>query len=223
MNTLKLNSAGLNRVTLNTIGEVRFKSRGGEPKPPSYENGVYIQHIDGKLYTTEEWTANAFANDDANGVAVIAKECKFVMSLSVGASGQSWYPVSEVVDGVLVTDDVEEALTDFNGRENTEKILAVTKYGAAVKANAFTFKNGAKGYLGAAGEWQKVIENKEKIDAIYKAFGKTSVFVYNAVWTSTQNSSTYAWYFYGPAPIISKTYKGDSSAVFPFTELVLPK
>lgn len=24
--------------------------------------GVYIQHIDGSLYTTDEWTANGFAN-----------------------------------------------------------------------------------------------------------------------------------------------------------------
>ena len=34
--------------------------------------GVYVQHVDGKLYTSEEWSNNAFANDSANGVAVLS-------------------------------------------------------------------------------------------------------------------------------------------------------
>lgn len=42
--------------------------------------GVFIQHIDGTLYTTDEWAAGEFVADDANGVAVVDKKCSFVVS-----------------------------------------------------------------------------------------------------------------------------------------------
>ena len=35
--------------------------------------GVYIQHVNGSLYTESEWTAGGYSNDSANGVAILSE------------------------------------------------------------------------------------------------------------------------------------------------------
>lgn len=47
---------------------------------PQLPKGAFIQHIDGKLYTTDQWSAMGFTNDEANGVAVISDNAKFVIA-----------------------------------------------------------------------------------------------------------------------------------------------
>lgn len=66
-NIIRLNAQHLNSDPMNVAAEVLGAS---EESGVNVPNGVYIQHINGKLYTTDEWTAKAFANDEANGVAV---------------------------------------------------------------------------------------------------------------------------------------------------------
>lgn len=277
MNTLKLNSAGLNRVTLNTIGEVRLVSKppiptytlsasvvngvvsatlngvavplpytakegdvivvsvtptdgytfegwsdGNTDNPrtitmsedvdlsaecvedvPSYENGVYIQHIDEKLYTTEEWTANAFANADANGVAVVTDECQFVISKDYPSPAfYKWGGNGVLVEGITTTATSQEAILDFDGLNNTSKITSQLKdytdtngnVGApcADACSAYTFPNGKKGYLPALGELVTLDGNKSEIDSIMSLIGGTAIKV-NPHASSTQYNSEQYW------------------------------
>lgn len=190
-----------------------------KPISNSYPNGVYIQHIDGKLYTTEEWTAKAFANADANGVAVISSECSFVVSLDYLSAGSvQWSSPIETIPDVLVTDTKSDAVNDFNGKSNTQKIIAATSSSAAQRCANFVFKNGAVGYLGAAGEWQKVCDNKSEVDDIFTLLGKNTISQYGA-WTSTQQSLTYAWKTWWKTGGLISDYKGSNVPVYPFTTL----
>ena len=50
------------------------------------KENVFIQHINGTLYTTKQWISNNFTNDLANGVAVITNEASFVVAKDVVSS-----------------------------------------------------------------------------------------------------------------------------------------
>lgn len=291
MNTLKLNSVGLNRVTLNTIGEVRFVSKppiptytlsasvvngvvsatlngvavplpytakegdvivvsvtptdgytfegwsdGNTDNPrtitmsedvdlsaecvedvPSYENGVYIQHIDGKLYTTEEWTAKAFANEVANGVAVVADECRFVVAKEYAQTGGSWASeYNTLIEGVFTTTSKAEALTDFNGLANYALIPKKNNNGAAYKISKYRFPNGAEGYMPSAGEMGVLHNNINEIKAALSQIGGVSLGSY--LWTSTQADASQAWQ-YRPSNILQAVSKTYSTSCIAFTEL----
>lgn len=189
MNTIKINSASLNRVGLNVIGEIRSSANDG---PISYPNGVYIQHIDGKLYTTDEWTAKGYANEDANGVAVIADDAQFVIAkteiVNTPWSSNTGYIYG---DGMVVTQT--GATQDFAGYEHTQVMLKTDTSGAAYKCNEYIFPNGKRGYLAAKGEWF-IVENKSKevVNAL-TTIGGDGISAYSSnYWTSTQRSTSYA-------------------------------
>ena len=101
--------------------------------------GIFIQDIYGNLYTEDEWDGT----QTANGVAVIAPECEFVIALLYSGGYLSyWANELETVDGVTTTLEEEEALLDYNGKSNTEAI--VSKYynedGVAKKASQYIFR-----------------------------------------------------------------------------------
>lgn len=171
--------------------------------------GVYVQHIDGKLYTTDEWTAGGFANDKANGVAVIASECAFVIAKSdIGASAWS-SNTSNMVDGVMQTVDKPVAVTDYAGYSNTQLMLATDSSGAGYSCANYTFPNGKKGYLPALGEWNIARNNRSAIDAAMGVIGTTIQDKY--YWSSTQYSSGRAWRLYWTGTYIEKDDKSTSA------------
>lgn len=189
MNTIKINSASLNRVGLNVIGEIRSSANDG---PISYPNGVYIQHIDSKLYTADEWTAKGYANEDANGVAVIADEAKFVIAKN-DLGQMAWSSnTSSLVKGILATTDSATAITDFAGYDNTQLMLATDTSGAGYSCANYTFPNGKKGYLPALGELDVVSANKLEIDALMTKIGGTTL-QYMNYWSSTQYRFNKSW------------------------------
>lgn len=187
---------------------------------PKLKSGVYVQHIDGTLYKHEDWASKAFAHDEANGVAIIANECSFVISLdSIKTGSMPWSSDAEnAIEGVAIANNETEAIMDFNGVSNTQIIASNTSSSAAKECLNYIFKNGANGYLGAAGEWQKALDNKTEIDAIFVALGKNIITQYGS-WTSTQNSDSQAWKVYWPAPTLAPNYKGSRVPVYPFTTL----
>ena len=94
--------------------------------------GVYIQHINGAIYTTEAWTAGGFSNEQANGVAVVDDRASFVISKTQIRSPMKWSSdTSNAVEGVLLTESSTVALTDYKGAENTTLIAAISTSGAA--------------------------------------------------------------------------------------------
>lgn len=154
--------------------------------------GVFIQHIDGTLYTTDEWTAGGFSNDVANGVAVAAPEASFVIAKTQISSGMAWSSdTSTLVEGVFTTTDKTTALTDYAGAANTALITAIDTSKAAYSCANYTFPNGQKGYLPALGEWVVAYNNKTAIDAAMTLIGGTAIS--STHWSSTQYSAGSAW------------------------------
>ena len=162
--------------------------------------GVYIQHLDGKLFTSEEWSAQGFAKEDANGVAIITNDCQLLMNPMRIKDHTKWVDRDGLsVLGVLATDDEALAKTDFNGIENTSLIYQqATEIGAIAPASAlcknYVFPNGETGYLGAAGEWGAVAKHGDKVVEAARLLGNP---YFNStgwvIWTSTQASESKAW------------------------------
>ena len=160
--------------------------------------GVFIQHIDGSLYTIDEWTAKGFANNEANGVAVCDPRASFVIAPTQASSMMVWSSdASTLVDGVIATNNFNIASTDYAGLENTALITDIDASGAAYFCANYTFNNGCKGYLPAMGEWVVAYENKNDInEAMSLIGGVTIVATGNNYWSSTQSNATKAWHFY---------------------------
>lgn len=197
MNVVNLNSASLNSKRLNVIGDIRSSAGGGGGGDvPSYENGVYIQHIDGKLYTIDEWTAKGFANDVANGVAVVADEAKFVVAKD-SLDRTAWSSnQSQQIEGIYTTTDSTDAASDYRGYENTQLMLETDTSGAALICANYVFPNGAKGYLPSVGELS-IYVNAETHNIMKQIGGKPFDSETSGgdgiYWSSTQYSDTRAW------------------------------
>lgn len=169
---------------------------------PDYD--VYIQHIDGTLYTKEEWTSNNFNNEQANGVALSNSEVGFVVSKDQSSSKLAWGGYNKTITDIVTTTSQSEAVLDNNGAGNTPKIIeqcsgytsnGITGAPAAEYCANYVFPNGKTGYLGALGEWKALYDNKAKVKELMTLIGGTAISDGN-YWTSTQHSSYYSWYLY---------------------------
>ncbi len=155
--------------------------------------GVFIQHIDGRVFSTDGWTDGGFANDQANGVVVSTDAARFVIAKDNVSTSMNWASnTSTLIDGILTTKNSEEAKTDFAGLENTELMLTVDTSGAGYSCANYTFPNGSKGYLPALGEWNIAYQNKSAINAAMTLIGGTALGS-NYYWSSSQGSASNAW------------------------------
>lgn len=180
-------------------------------------NGVFIQHIDGSLYTTDEWTAGGFANDQANGVAVGTGAAKFVIAKIGRNMAWSSNTMSEV-EGVLLTNLAAEAEADTDGKGNTEKILATDTGGAVYFCANYEFPNGKMGYMPALGELKLAFQFKTDINAALTLIGGDTL---SQVWASTQYTYYQSWTT-GNKTTYSATYSSKSNTGMqarPFTTL----
>lgn len=162
--------------------------------------GVYIQHIDGSLYSKDVWSTKGFANTEANGVAVVDKDAAFVVALKNAGSYIKWSQYTELVDGIFTTTNNAEAITDYEGLKNTDLIAANDTESAAYKCKTYEFPNGKKGYLPSAGEFKVLGRYASEVDEVLSLVGGSiicssgsSAYVY---WASTQASATQAWILY---------------------------
>lgn len=157
---------------------------------PYRPKGVFIQHIDGTLYTAEQWESGGYAATVANGIAVSTDECAFVIGKE--AIFKRWSSVQDTaIEGVMLTADKAIASTDYNGAENTAIIATTDTYGAAYFCNNYTFPNGQKGYLPAFGELFTAFNHKAEIDALFALIGVTVT--KSTYWSSTQVGAAAAW------------------------------
>lgn len=185
-------------------------------------NGAYIQHIDGNLYTKAAWVKGGFAKAQANGVAVISDKASFVIALSFITEQKAWSSDSiSLVDGILTTEDSSKAQTDYNGKDNTDKIVLTDISEAAYCCANYIFPNGKKGYLPSLGELALAYNYKDKIDEALLAIGVQSSdrLSGNYIWSSTQYSADKAWYIYWAIGQIIKFSKTTLRMVRPFTTL----
>lgn len=156
---------------------------------PSYPNGIYIQHIDGRLFKTEEWTLIGYPNDEANGVAVVSDACRFVIA-KTEKQYINWQNTATLIEGVATFTSLESAITDFDGVNNTD---LMTDSPAKGYCSGYTFPNGQQGYLGSAGEWNEFLKSYNAVDSAMTSIGGESFFSNKKYWTSTQESQSNAW------------------------------
>lgn len=180
--------------------------------------GVFIQHIDGTLYTTAQWAESGISNDLANGVAVCDEEASFVMSL-VKYSQVMWASdTTTLIEGVTTTQDSSIAKTDYNGKKNTDAILKVSTSGAAYLCANYTFPNGQKGYLPAIGEYMVVNRYEDDIDRALKQLG---TYLQDVAYgqSSTQADATRNWVYGFALGVVVAGLKTSKGYVIPFTTL----
>ena len=60
--------------------------------------GIYIQHVDGGLYTKENWSNKGYSNDLCNGIALVDKVCFVIATEYIGTF--SWGK-NGIVDNVF--------------------------------------------------------------------------------------------------------------------------
>ena len=166
--------------------------------------GVYIQHVNGSLYTEAEWTAGGYANSDANGVAILSETVPSFVIAKEDASSSTlrWGGYDKTVPDIVTSTSSATALLDYDGAGNTPKIieyLAGTNDGyvdgapAAEACAAFTFPNGKTGYLPALGEWQGAYNNKTAVVSAMTLIGGTAIKTSDYYWSSTQSNSNLSW------------------------------
>lgn len=171
-------------------------------------SGVFIQHIDGTLFTMAQWEEGDYGTSVANGVAVIDSAAKFVIAKEQISSSMAWSSnTSSLVDGVLATSDSTTAKTDYAGEANTALIAAIDTSKAAYSCANYEFPNGQKGYLPALGEWAVAYNYKADIVSAMSLIGGTAISS-SYHWSSTQSSATNAWIFSFPAGSAISTGKG---------------
>lgn len=155
--------------------------------------GVFIQHIDGTLYTEADWTSGGFSNDEANGVAVSTENARFVIA-KTSFKNKVWSSdTNTLVSGILTTTSKIEAYTDVKGYGNTQLMLATDTSGAAYACANYIFPNGEKGYLPAYGELHEASLNVDKINSAMSIIGGVTYSFSGYSWSSTQYSNDSAW------------------------------
>lgn len=182
--------------------------------------GVWIQGVSGKLYTESEWNNN----ETVNGIAVITENCEFVIAMEDAYASKCIWSVYDWmgVPNVTCAGSLPEAILDYDGKEQTDAILAelgnTTDNEAAYYCRAYTFPNGKKGYLGAAGEWQAVLDNKEAIVSALDKCGGASMSSY--YWTSTQYNFECSWYLVWSGGNLHYNYKFNNDYVRAFCSVM---
>ena len=187
--------------------------------------GVYIQHIDGSLYTEDEWTEGGYSNEEANGVALLSSTANFVVAKEDLSDKFAWGGYGVVIPDIITSTYFTVAQLDMDGIGNTSKIinyLTGTNDGnvdgapAAEAAAAYTFPNGATGYLPALGELSLVKSNGTAFKSALTLIGGSNMST--SEYSSTQHSDAKAWYGLFYLGFIS-TEKGNLGDVRPFTTL----
>lgn len=183
--------------------------------------GVYIQHINGKLYTTADWSAAGYAKEDANGVAFVDARASFVVAKedaiykSGPDVGAQWSTESVFIEGVSAADASYGTWEGcFNGQQDTKILVESGLSPAADACASYTFPNGTKGYLPSIGEWQVYVDNESVAQEALKLIGAAgrliSPYTASYYWSSTQKSTkspAWAWAYASRMGIqtISKT------------------
>ena len=153
--------------------------------------GIYIYDTDGHFTLSENWdTAN---NSKVVGVYVGTENSKFIIALTSPDETYSWGD-SVQVSGIVTSTNQENAMKDYAGKLNTEKIIARlgTEAAAAAYCRNYIFKNGNIGYLWSLGEAKEACNNISKINKAFATIGSTQ-FAGGLYWTSTQGDKDNAW------------------------------
>ena len=174
--------------------------------------GVYIMHTDGGVYTKDQWIERGFAKSEGFGIVVNDAKAKIIIPKTYYRQ-LKWMSVDSMIEGIATTTQYEEAITDYNGQQNTAIMLETGKSAAANSIASFTSPLGASAYIGAAGEWKVAHQYLSEINYIISNhIGGDRLGQFNE-WTSTQYSENRAWIF-------SQTYSDYFSSMMKTYDIV---
>lgn len=183
------------------------------------ELGVFIIDTNDNLINKDSWSPTM--QETTVGVALITEKVAIVIATGLHTD-LCWSKTYQLVGGVTTTTDSTVAATDYKGKANTEAIVKALGQNApaAYYCSNYTFKNGKKGYLMAAGEAQEIFVNMLKISELLNYINPNTTNLANGyeVWTSTQNNNSTAWRHDGMSlKTLSKTV--DNNYVVPIYSL----
>lgn len=159
-------------------------------------NGVYIYDNEGKLTATSSW--NTSNNSKAVGVAVVSDNCSFVIDKTNSNSGIAWGGYGKDIPNLDNITDSSQAKLDYDGKSNTDKIIAslgssTSNTAEWCRSKSITVNGSVRyGYLPSLGEWQTAYNNKSMIDSALSTIGGTAMLT-GYHWSSTEYSSYNAW------------------------------
>lgn len=170
---------------------------------------VYIQHIDGTLYSVDEWESAGYSKELANGVAVNSVSTGFVLASSI-TNNIRWGDDGDI-NGVpsyyRYSDDI---FLYYDGQDYTEKIISTLGNGA-VAAQACVDSicpAGYNGYLASMAQFALLSRAKNEINNALGKIGHDSITkdisTYSGPWTSILSSRSAA-YLYQPNANFSST------------------
>lgn len=160
--------------------------RSGGYSPSTKENcsdGVYIHAESGSLWLPQFF---GLCEEKATSVALIKGEKKWLVSLKGSDKALSLLP-EDKKSSLKQYSSTEEALTDYNGYENTENLL---KEGSM--AAEYCKGLGSAWYIPALGEFNAIFEKKKEIDTALTIAGGEPLY-YGWHWTSTRYSDKSYW------------------------------
>lgn len=126
--------------------------------------GIYIEDVNGYLWTKEEWDNSVVAN----GVAVVTEDQAVVLENYISVS--ELFGDATAVDGVLNTVNLEEAILDYDGHGNTEAYIASLSsgnLGVISTLRSSTFADGTVRDMPAYGQLKMIMDNLYEISDIF--------------------------------------------------------
>lgn len=192
--------------------------------------GVLIIDRNGMFYTEAEWKASGVINDDADGIAISDGTHRFIigkkkLSGKIGGYVETgWHQegnniivdaTGTFVSGQFTAENEAIAITDFNGKANTDAIIAqISDTDVSKLRTTRQFPSGNEAYLGTAGEFALLVSKWSKVNGLMTLIGgETLGNVY--FWTSTQRTDKTEWVSYSPDKLYSQT-KNQSNELRPF-------
>lgn len=146
-------------------------------------DGVYIYTENGHLWLPQFW---GLSGETPQSVVVIRGEKKLCVSLKGSSNGMMLLDSEKRQTGKCFT-SMEDALNDWDGKKNTEKLLRLGS-----PAAQFCKELGEEWYLPALGELSFLQENKSMVDSALILSGGEPLF-YGWHWTSTRKSDNCNW------------------------------
>lgn len=169
-------------------------NQGGVTKPPK---GIYI-YAEGLFYTRTRWNDNK-PDVKAEGVAVIADACQFLIALSDVTS--SWHGSRDNITKIANLPNCEDPATaalDCDGLQNTRAILAALDAGIITSADAaracyyYDKSNPGRWYLPAAGQMSLLLADFAEIQQCLRQIDYYATLKTGTYYTSTRKN-TYVW------------------------------
>lgn len=185
--------------------------------------GIYIQHVDGGLYTKENWSNKGYSNDLCNGIALVDKVCFVIATEYIGTF--SWGKDGRV-DNVFAQNSsymetVKRIIGGVKIRMRILNMIPVMKITLLIKLIAIYLK-----WSKWICRWRRrvflISLYANEINECLLMVGGT--IMSNKMWTSTQSTQfTYSWYYdiNIQGDHLDTSTRSNPRYVRPFTELIL--